>query len=255
MILDRLFDQFDPPPDRIFFLHARLRNIHQHLPELSYLELAQAVIDRLWQFRPRAILVPAYTIYSFLHGRAFHRRFSKCETGRFSQEIYEHFDAWRSPDPLYSVFDLGDYLPGMTGLDYTRTFGENSLFDHLLQENHVIINLDLPGAWSTQFHQAELAHQVPYRFHQPLEGVIYHDESRWERMTYHAYLRATNADGGSYPAYNRENTRRYLLEQGVLRQAGHAGIGLVWCEAQPFVAAVNAALDHDPCFLVVKQAV
>jgi aminoglycoside N3'-acetyltransferase len=252
VILDELFSRASLPAGRIFFLHARLRHIHQQMPEWSYPDLAQAVIARLRAFEPRAILVPAYTIYSFMHGGVFHRQFSRCETGRFSEEIRGAQHGWRSPDPMYSVLDSSDYLAGLKDIDYTRTFGENSLFEHLYQENEIILNLDLPGVWSTHFHQAEIAAQVPYRFHRQLDGVIYHDPGRWERVRYQAYLRATHADGGSYPGYNRENTRRYLLEQGVLHSLRHAQVELAWCEAQPFVAAVTRALARDPLFLVSR---
>ncbi len=250
-MLAELLERADLPEERIFFLHVKLRNL-QRLSGLSYAQLSEAVIEQFRRYRPFAILVPSYSIYAFMHGGVFHRRFSRAETGRFGEEIRRQDTAWRSPDPMYSVLDPLGYLPGLN-LDYTRTFGEHSLFEHLREMDDIIINLDLGGIWSTHFHQAEIAHQVPYRFHRRLSGVLYHDETRWETVEYQAYLRATGPDGGSHPAYHRENTRRYLLDQGALNLTTHQGVELVWTSASVFLDAVNQALDRDPEFLIIKD--
>jgi len=247
-LLDQLFEPLVIPPGRILFLHARLRRLHA-LTGCDYPQLTQAIIARLWRLQPRTILIPAYTIYGFLYSRVFHRQFSTGETGRFSEEVRQQVSLYRSPDPMYSVLDLGNYLPSLSGIDYHSTFSKQSLFQHLLEQDEIILNLDLDGVWCTHFHQAELAQAVDYRFLGNYCGVVYTDEQTWQAVNYQAYLRALQA-GSAYPVYHRENTKRYLLHSGVMQQSQCATASLTWMSAQTCLAAIEAALAKNSHFLI-----
>lgn len=248
-MLRTLFDRAALPSGRIVFVHARLRNLHE-ATNAPYARLTAELIDCLWRLRPATILVPAYTIYSFMLGRVFHRCFSHSEVGRFSEEVRLSGSCWRSPDPMYSVLDLGDYLQQQPHISYTRTFGTDSLFEHLHQQDALLINIDLSGFLSTQVHCVELSHQVDYRFEKTFSGIVFDDEQNWRRVDYQAFVRNMREDFSQYPPYNRQRRTEHLREQSVLHSTSLDGIELSWVGAQDFRQQINAALSVDPRFLV-----
>lgn len=248
-MLRTLFDRAALPSGRIVFVHARLRNLHAATGE-TYAGLAAELIDCLWAIRPTTILVPAYTIYAFMLGRVFHRCFSHSEVGRFSEEVRVNASCWRSPDPMYSVLDLGNYLQQLPDISYSRTFGSDSLFEHLHQQDALIINIDIDGFLSTQVHGVELSHQVDYRFEKKFSGIVFDDEQSWRRVNYQAFVRNVSEDFSQYPPYNRRRRTEYLRAQGSLHTSNLNGIELSWIGAQDFRQQIDTALNGNRRFLV-----
>ncbi|MDH3998895.1 MAG: hypothetical protein OET90_08645, partial [Desulfuromonadales bacterium] len=101
-MLNALFQQAELPAGRILFVHARLKNLKRSTGH-DYGRLTALVLEQLQKTQPKAILVPAYTIYSFMMTGVFHRQFSKSEVGRFSEEVRHSSKPHRTPDPMYSV--------------------------------------------------------------------------------------------------------------------------------------------------------
>lgn len=248
-MLKSLFERAEIPPGRILFVHARLRNL-QSVTGIPYAQLTADVIDCLWATKPTTILIPAYTIYSYMLSRVYHRRFSRSGEGRFSEDIRCSIPCWRSPDPMYSVLDLGDYLPQQSHISYSRTFGTGSLFEHLYQQDALIINFDLEGFYTTQLHAVELKHHVDYRFEKVFSGVVYDDENNWRAVDYQAYVRNMGSDLTQYPPYNRRRRKEYLLSQGALNITNQSGVDMCWISSQELCKQFDMALTGDSRFLV-----
>lgn len=236
------------PEGKILFLHVCLRQLQRRTGQ-PYRQLTGDILAALRDLRPTTILVPAYTIYSFMLTGVFHRIFSRSEVGRFSEEVRRHFAAYRTPDPMYSVLDCGDYLCRQP-IDYGRTFGEESLFAHLLANDAAIVNIGMEGFWSTLVHDVERAAGVNYRREKTFAGVVYQDEARWRQVSYTAFVREMGADGVQFPPYNRIRRMLYLEEEGVLHTAQSQGIRVAWAPAAAFAAAIGRKLGEDARFLV-----
>ncbi|MBF0101999.1 MAG: AAC(3) family N-acetyltransferase [Desulfobacterales bacterium] len=247
--IESLFSTLKIPKKRILFLHVRLRSI-QKIAHLDYPVITKEILRLLqYYYEPEAILVPAYT-FSFMHSGMFHRIFSKSEVGRFSEEIRTLIPAhYRTPDPMYSVLDVLNFLKDKP-IDYTTTFGEKSLFEYLLEKNNVILNVDMEGVWSTHFHQPEQATNVPYRFNRTFSGVVYTDETHFEKIDYHAFVRNMDSNGVSYPSYYRTRTKQFLIETHIMHVIQAATVDITWMESQNFVEAIQKKLFTDPLFLI-----
>lgn len=247
-LLERLFQQVSLPTQRIIFLHARLRRL-QVSTGLSYSALSQALLKHFQAFDPLSIVVPSYTIYHFMDAKNFNLQQTVSGVGRFSEELRQP-TVYRSPDPMYSVLEYGNYLSQQTQLNYRAAFGPNTLFQHLLDMDEIIVNIDLGGAWCTHFHQAEIDAGVDYRQFYECAGTLYLPEKPPQDITYQAYLRRRDAQGNSYPEYSRVHNQARLLDAGVWQRASVDDIEITWGSAQDTVACVTDWLRADPHALV-----
>jgi len=249
--LHHLVEGLELPKQRIIFIHARIKYLQQ-CSQLSYTQLTQTLLHALQNSQPTAVLVPAYTIYTFMRTRLFHCVFSHSDTGRFSEEIRQHIPHWRSPDPMYSVLDLNHYLPQLD-LDYSETFSQQGLFAHLYENNAIILNIDMPGFWATPIHRVEIQNRIDYRYLQRLQGIVYQDETHWKTVNYTAYLRKVNADYHAYPLYDQRKRLDFLWEKQVLHIQEQQGINLRWVDVQSFEHTMNQALQQDKNFLLASS--
>jgi hypothetical protein len=151
---------------------------------------------------------------------------------------------------MYSILDVTGYLENKNYLDYTRTLGENTLFQHLHDENAIVINVDLIGFWSTLIHEVERINQVPYRYHKAFKGIIYHDEKSWQPIEYQAFVRNMDDHGVSYPPYNYERRKQCLLQAGVLHRSIHNQIELTWVYAAEVRRVFHEAVFNNRRFLI-----
>lgn len=245
-MLRQLFSAADIPTGRAILVHARLRGLHKHYGA-TYQQLSQQLLHQLLSYNPQLLLIPCYTIYSFLSGGVFQRELSHSEVGRFSEEL-RIMKFSRTSDPMYSVLDILNRLPA--GLRYDATFGTKSVCDHLYRNNAIIINIDMPGFYATPIHQLELNANINYRHIHRVNGHIQCGSGNWQPITYQAYLRNIANNGAVYPPYNQQRRQKYLIEKGVIHATEHNGITLQWAELNKFQNAITDALNNDINFLI-----
>lgn len=246
-MLHELFNKVNVPHGRPLLVHARLRHLHRRTG-IGYGELTDNLLQCLLDCNPSHLLVPAYTIYSFYLSRIFHREYSHSEVGRFSEELRRR-GFKRTFDPMYSMLDITNSLPN--DLNYKRTFGRQSVCDFLCRNDGIVINVDMPGFYSTPVHAVELEHRVPYRHVMELSGHMQKENDGWQQISYTTYIRAVDRHGsGSFPPYNQERRIAFLRERNIItewkNQVGH----LAWASLDNFCAAIDGALSDDPFFLV-----
>lgn len=246
-----LFNHVNIPKHRILFLHVKLRELRA-LTDHSYHQLTHNLLHTIQQlYQPVAILVPTYTIYTFMFGRVFHLLFSQSEVGRFSEEVRRHFTQFRTPDPMFSVADVMGYLPhNVPETVYRKMFGRDGLLYYLMEQDYVIVNIGLEVLYATQVHLVENLVGVDYRFEKEFAGVMYYDEQHWEKVVYPAYVRSINVQKIAYPSYDQAKRERYLLERGELQTVTNQNIKIAWISSQLFSQSIQSALLQDRHFLI-----
>lgn len=244
------FKNVDIPKQRILFLHVKLRQL-QALTQKSYYQLSHDLIATLQTlYQPTAILVPSYTIYTFMFGGVFHPQFSKSEVGRFSEEVRRHFAQFRTPEPMFSVVDVNGYLKKAPSSVHHQTFGQAGLLNYLTEQDYVIVNIGLEVLYATQVHFVEHLVGVDYRFEKMIEGFVCHNENEWQKVNYQAYVRQVDQHKVSYPAYDQRKREAYLLNQSELKIATNHSVRIAWISSQAFTKAIHAALLQDRHFLI-----
>lgn len=246
-MFESLFSTAGIPAGKAILAHVRLSSIHQQTG-VDYAGLSADLLARLLECKPSLLVIPAFTIYSFMSSRIFHLHYTRSEVGRFSEEIRQQGYA-RTPDPMYSLLDILGNLP--TTLDYQRSFGPGTVFDFLRKQNAVILNIDMPGFYATPVHCVELEQQVPYRYEITYDGKMQLGDSPWQEVHYNAYVRAVDRYGaGSYPPYNQQRRLDYLRGRGIIRETSSPWGQLAWGCLDDFCPAIAEALAQDPYFLV-----
>ncbi len=246
-MFEALFEKANIPGGKAILVHARLRGVQKQTGD-EYRLLADNLLHCLLACKPSLLLIPAYTIYSFMAMRIFHLEYAHSEVGRFSEEM-RRCGYRRTPDPMFSMLDVLGTLP--EGLSYLQTFGPNTLFDHLLRQDSIVINVDMPGFYATPVHNVELQHEVPYRFTKVFDGHIQAKDEPWLKVDYQTYVRKLNLYGsGSYPHYNYDRRDQYLRTQGVISESRTRTGYLAWAELSSFCSVIGDALKKDKFFLV-----
>ena len=246
-MFEELFAKAEIPSGKAILVHARLRGAQEQTGE-DYRILTDDLLHCLLASRPSLLLIPTYTIYGFMAMRIFHLEHAHSEVGRFSEEMRRR-GYHRTPDPMFSVLDVLGTLP--EGLNYLQTFGPNTLFDHLLHQDGIVINIDIPGFYATPVHHVELQHAVPYRFIKNFNGHMQLKDEPWDKISYQTYVRNVDLYGiGSYPPYNYERRTNYLRDQGVITESRTRAGHLAWAPLSSFCSAIGEALKKDMLFLV-----
>jgi aminoglycoside N3'-acetyltransferase len=236
------------PKNKILFLHARIKPLKEQTG-LGYKDLANLVIEILEKlYQPKTILIPSFT-YSFTKSGIYHKDYSKSEVGRFSEEA-RSIGFYRTPDPIFSVLDTNNYLAVLGAkIDYTTAFDKNSLFDHLHDEDCLIINLGLNELVSTQLHYIESKNQVSYRYNKYFGGVVYNSKAHWETINYKYYVRDLKKD----PQWDRKIIKDYLIENHALQIFDKNNIELNWINAKTMSKLISIALKNDEHFMLKKN--
>lgn len=246
-LADSLRDRFEKlglPKNRVMMLHVRIKEL-QTLSGLPYKECAKQVIEAMDSFAPLALLVPAFT-YSFTKSGVYHRLFSRSETGRFSEEVRQHFARYRTMDPLFSVMDVKGWLEAQTDLQWDRAFGPSTVWEAQEEHDALIVNIGIESMVATQVHHIECTHDVSYRFNKMERGVAFSDTCSHEHVEYTFFARYLKQNR----LLNWPKIESYLDGEGVFHATSDSGTKLAWLSAREMAEACSRALQNDHYFLV-----
>jgi aminoglycoside 3-N-acetyltransferase len=191
-------------------------------------------------------VLPTYT-YSYTRREPFDPAATPptSDMGALSQALWQHPDAVRSLDPIFSVVAIGPRAHELTdGVD--ACFGPDCVYARLLAADAAMLNIGI-GSHSALLHHVEQTDGVPYRFLKRFEGVTVVDgEERPTAVDYN--VRAL--DEPRHDAYFLRLDRDGR-DDGSVRAArlGRGEVNLV--RASRMAALARAGLARDPEYLVL----
>jgi len=234
---------------KIILLHVRLKGIKnkEQYSELSYEELSKLLIDVFSDlFDPKSVIVPTYT-YTFTNSGVYHRLFSKSEVGRFSEEIRRNFAVYRTPDPIFSVVEISNYLSEMEEqIDYTTAFGDGCWREKLYEENCIVVNVDIDDLRYGQLHYLENLANVNYRYYKTFDGVIYRNKEDYDDISYRYFVR----DLGRDPRWDRKKIEQYLIDERALQVEDTNGIKMSRISSHDLKEKIMPKLEQNSEFLL-----
>jgi len=250
--IDNFLSPLAIPTGQILMLHVRLKGLRESerlspiLGGCDYPTLAQLILEGIMrQFKPVAILVPAFT-YGFTKTGVFDRTKTAGEVGRFGEEVRSTASPEvRSLDPIFSVLDLHGVLTRPEG-GYVTAFGPGSMFDQLRQKTFVSVNINVPDLFGTYLHYLEHRLGVPYRYSKVFRGLVCPDGNSWEPIEYEYYVRNLDVD----TRWRREKIAAELIQRGVLHQAEVDSVPLRWIQSTDLDMAMGELLSRNPYYLV-----
>jgi len=246
-IIAEILEQYNLPKGRILFLHTRIKPLRQLVGEAwSYRELSDFIVNYLNErYEPVTIMFPVYT-YTFTKTGIYHRIFSKSEVGRFAEEQRLKQVYYRTPNPVFSILDTQGIIRNISHINHLTATGKNSLFTFLQKEDAVIVNLSLDVIRPMQLHYYEELLEVDYRFSKTFDGVLYHDETNFEYVSFDYYVRKLDR----HTEWNREKIKNDLLQAGVWNIFKHGGLEFGWMNSSDLYEYVFRKMEVNPYYLI-----
>jgi aminoglycoside N3'-acetyltransferase len=125
------------------FISADLKNIAYALKSKNKIVQIDQFIDNFKLIlKNGTIVIPAYTD-NLKNLGTFNYLKDKPTTGSISNKVFKRKDFTRSNDPLHSVFAWGKNTNQILDLKDNSTFGKNSIYSFLHQQNAKFIFIDV----------------------------------------------------------------------------------------------------------------
>ena len=187
-------------------------------------------------------LTPTYS-YSFCKHEDFYLDRTPSDCGPFSNMFLKMSNVRRSLDPIFSVAGTGqvgtlfDHLPA-------TSFGEDCLYQRLLDRNVKVVNIGLTLEYLTAIHHLEKKLSVPYRYDKVFSGNLING-SQQKTLDWIYYVR--DLDVPSEP--DCSELERVGLEKGLVKKVP-LGLGhLTAVSLVPYFQLAEQCQQNDPWFL------
>lgn len=227
-------------------LHSDLGVFGKFAPKVSPQFIADAVIDSFLEVlgSKGTLIIPTFT-YSFCNGVDYNPKTSKSTIGALPNLVLKRKDGLRTLHPLFSTFVIGHSKNRYQQASTETSFGKNSLFDFILQDNALIASLGVKlVSTATLFHHIEQLGRVPYRYYKTFSGqIVTGAKKRNANCEY--FVRRLNIN----TAFNLEKMDKFCLETGTIKrtQIGRGFIDVT--NARTLTLAFLTEMIQDPFFI------
>lgn len=244
--LETFFKTWDLPKNKIIILHSSLKPIMRIFDNnYSYVELTQIIIDCFYRYNsPKTLLIPTYT-YSFSKSGIHHQKFSRSETGRFSEEVRKQYNFYRTPNPVFSHLD-SEGLLNEDGIIHNNAFGRKSVFGYLHHKDAVVVNMALENFVASPIHYIEQCFDVKYRYFKYFPGVIYYYDGNYENIEFEYFVRCLDYD----TEWDREKIKRDLIIHDYMSISDYDGIEFRWLYYDELFDFITKKLNDNEEYLL-----
>jgi len=242
----RLFDKLPdnmPIQGRHIILHVKIKPLLTK-SQSDYATTSLELIKLFSKSKPKSIIIPTFT-YSFTKSLDFNLQQSPSETGRFSEEIRLSLHGEnRTKDPIFSVVDYLGYGFHLNNWNI-NAFDKNSIWNHLEEENALIINIGLDEIVSTHLHFLEQKLSVPYRKSITFNGNIHNGEIS-ESISYKYFARDLTIN----PKWDRKKLLSELKKEKIVNEVTWNSTNLRWFNTQDVSNNLSPKIQHKPEYLL-----
>jgi aminoglycoside 3-N-acetyltransferase len=169
----------------LLFSHVSLHSLglcQTRTPVETLIEAIKDVIGEEGTF-----ITPAFS-YSFCSEEVYNPKTSVSTVGAFSNHLIKQLNMSRSVDPIFSVVGFGAKIDSLFHELPPTSFGNDCLFERLLNSKAKILNIGLTLFYLTPIHYLERTLNVPYRFDKNFSGIIEIDQQR-SKLDWEYYVR------------------------------------------------------------------
>jgi aminoglycoside 3-N-acetyltransferase len=189
------------------------------------------------------VIMPAFT-YSFCKGRDFDPVHSESVVGVLSEHFRKQPEISRTNHPIFSVAVWGGKKEQYLDVD-KDSFGEQSIFGRLRQNNAKLLLFGAPFNSMTFMHHIEQSHGVPYRYLKKFKGVIKTGSNEYEdESTY--YVRNLEMDSD----LETSKFEKHLLNKRLLKCTELGSGRILMGEAKNIFGEGVEMLDQDINFFI-----
>ena len=147
----------------------------------------EGLIDSLIEFLgPEGTLImPAYNFQSWTEQHYFDPLETASTVGTITEIFRQRKDVKRTKHPVHSLSVWGKHANSLTNLDYTNSFGSDSVFAYLLKHDTIYATLGLGEKMPfLPCHFTEVSMNVSYRRNKDFGGIYLSEERKPELKVY-----------------------------------------------------------------------
>ena len=191
----------------------------------------------------KTIILPSFT-YQFCQTKVFDITLTKPQTGALPKSLLTSSKFTRSLAPITSHLISGKKAPKSLFESSSTTFGRNSIYNWLVENNGLILNLGLPisskNGWILCHHVEEIM-AVPYRHYKTFDGDLLENGKLIRRCSQKHFVRSNVEQKNDFSKLNRD------LEQkrAIIETKTHS-ISASSVSAQAVFNATKILIEKDP---------
>lgn len=227
----------DHPADTVF-VHIGLRDVKRAFDRDPY----EFLLDRFDEHF-ESVLNPGFTPSFRQADGIYHKQFSVPRFGAFSRLFLADCD-YRTDDPTNSILVRGPYR--FEECTQTDTWSPAGPFGKLDRENVLYLNVGTDWLRSSQIHYIESVLDVPYIETEEYEGIVYYDETDYERVTHRSHRYRYDRS----MRWNRSKLETGLEADGVLDSYDLSGLRIRAFRARDLREWLEPRLEIDPYYIV-----
>jgi len=190
-------------------------------------------------------IVPTYS-YSFMNDDIFDPSTTPSTVGPFTEFFRQHDNVVRSYDPLFSVAAMGPKAKNLISDLPATSFGEGCVYDRLLQQNALIVNIGLNIEYLTFLHFVERKWGATYRFDKQFSGTVLRN-GKLEKAAWTYFVRILNDN--TVP--NLKHFRDLAKKRGLLKTAPLGRGHVEGMRCSDIKSLIWEMLDRDPWSMVM----
>lgn len=188
---ESILNQLDILKGDILLIASDVRKIgFKQLKEKGEIDGNQ-IIDEIYNYigDEGTLIFPTYN-WGFCKGETFDYANTISQTGTLTNIALKRDDFIRSKHPIYSVVVKGKYANKLYSLDYKESFGANSIFEFLHQNNGKMLLIDIDyNKCFTYVHYVEKMIGVNYRYEKDFTSKYIDELGEEDIKTYSMYVR------------------------------------------------------------------
>lgn len=141
------------------------------------------------------IMIPTYN-WDFCSGKTFDYKNTQCKTGILGTETLKRKDFIRTLHPIYSFAVWGKHAHKLAEMENTDSFGPDSPFAFMREEDFTNIIIDVPFQHSFTYahYVEERTGIVPYRYIKQFTAKYIDRDGRESERTYSMFVRDLDMD-------------------------------------------------------------
>lgn len=195
------------------------------------------------------ILVPGFTLDYFKQTGIYHKKFSKPHegVGVFSKLFLEKDANYRTNDCIHSILVKGAY--NFDECNHFDSFSKDGCFGKLDKENILILNIGTDELKASQIHYVDYNYN-PNIIKKGYEGIIYYDETTYEKTTQLNFESRKNKIGLKYN-WNRDKIVYDLEKAGMLHNYSFGNFKFYAFKSSDIRVYLSERLKKDPYYLII----
>ncbi len=225
----------------IFFLSANLFSQGLYSDDLYY--ISDYLVREFTKIKNSTIIVPTATLDILETKKTFEKNKSKSSRmGFFSEYVRKKNNIVRSNHPLWSFSALGFYSKKITKNVPKTCYGQNSIFDRLLNYNTFYICLGDVRSSLAPIHYVEQMAGVPYRFFKEFKVKI----KTGKKIKTDNYYFYAMVNSKKIKRDNNNKVVKILLKKKIMKIFKNKNFNIYFSDYKKLIHELFELLDKNP---------